>query len=466
VPALRDAAKGRGTRLWCRLRRRARRLRIWLWATPLNRLHGWRRVGVHLLRLLHMVLRELTAGDLSQRAASLVFTTLLALVPLLAVSFSVLKGFGVHNRVEVLLFNLLAPLGSQGQQFAARIVSAVDKVEVGVLGGLGLLILLVTVVGLVRKLELALNHSWRVHRPRRFVQRFSSYVSVLLVGPVLVVAALATEIVQKFAETGPLGQFAGVIPAVLPYLLVLVAFVFAYQFLPATRVGLRSALLGGAVGSALWAAAGWAFAAFVVNPPSSSYTAIYSSFAVVFFFILWLYVAWLILLIGGLVAFYFQHPEYLGVMPGELTVSNRERERLALAVLVRVGRAHQEGETPPDRVTLVRAMALPAGLLDVTVETLIAGGFLARTAGGGLLPARDVGRVTLAEVLSQVRRQGDAGEERGIATSEETESTALLAELEGAAAAALDGRTLEQLILGDGGASASGTEGSERPAAH
>ena len=144
-----------------------------IWGVALPSLPPVRRGVIKAIRIVYMLGRELAQGSLTMRAASLVFTTLLSLVPLLAVSFSLLKAFGVHTRLEVVLFSFLEPLGDQGVEMATRIVEFVDQVKVGVLGGIGLLILFVTVISLVRKVESAHNTTWRVRASRNIVQRIS-----------------------------------------------------------------------------------------------------------------------------------------------------------------------------------------------------------------------------------------------------------------------------------------------------
>ena len=431
------------------------RVRTYVWGEPLHQLQGWRYVLLRLLRTLHMVVREISSGGLPQRSASLVFTTILSLVPLLAVSFSVMKGFDVHYRLEAVLFNLMSPLGPQGQEFALRIVAFVDNVKVGVLGGVGLVILIFTVLSLLHKVEAALNHSWRVRQTRGFTARFSGYLSVLLVGPLLVITALGiigtvmgTEFVQSLQTMEPVGIVVGWIPRLMPYLLIIAAFSVVYLLMPNTEVHLRSALVGGVVAGALWASAGWGFASFVVNSPESNYTAIYSSFAIVFFFMLWLYVAWAILLIGGTVAFYYQHPQYLGVMPGELSASNRLRERIALAVLIRVARAHVAGDSPPDETHLSTSLALPALLVEDVVDTLIDGGFVARVSApfSGLVPARAVQSIALVDVLGVIRSAFEHAELTPGELWGEPAAEALMQELEHSASDVLADRTLADLL--------------------
>ncbi|HFC53817.1 MAG TPA: ribonuclease BN, partial [Gammaproteobacteria bacterium] len=121
--------------------------------------------------MLYVLVRDLARGQLSLRAASLSYTTLLSLVPLLAVSFSVLQAFGVYNQLEPLLLQFLEPLGPKGAEIGERIVSFVSNMRVGVLGSVGLAMLFYTVISLVNKIERSFNHIWRVKENRTFGRR-------------------------------------------------------------------------------------------------------------------------------------------------------------------------------------------------------------------------------------------------------------------------------------------------------
>jgi membrane protein len=427
-----------------------------VWGTPLSSLPRRRRRIVKAVRILYMLGRELASGTLTMRAASLVFTTLLSLVPLLAVSFSLLKAFGVHTRYEIILSSVLEPLGAQGVEIATRIVGFVDQVKVGVLGGVGLLILFVTVISLVRKVEDALNTTWRVRASRNVVQRVSGYLSVMLVGPLLVFAALgligtlmSTSLVQALVAVEPFGSALALAPRLLPYVLMAVAFTSIYAFMPNARVQLRSALVGGAVAGVLWASAGWAFASFVANSPNSNYAAIYSSFAIVFVFMLWMYVAWLILLIGGTVAFYHQMPEYLGVMPGQLKASNQLRERIALAAMLRIGSHHFHAREPLSSHALAQHMQLPLGLVQDAVQALQDDGFVALVEQpvGGYVPARDLAKIALVDLLASTR---SAHGHKYLVPDQlpaEPVAEALMQDLERSAATVLGQRTLRDLVV-------------------
>ena len=225
-----------------------------IWRVDAHTLSTFSRVTVSMVRLVHNLVLEIAEGHLTLRAMSLVYTTLLSLVPLLAVSFSLLKAFGVHNQVEPLLRSFLEPLGDKGVEFSQRIMGFVENVQVGVLGTLGMVLLLYTVVSLVQKIEEAFNFIWTIQRPRRLVRRFSDYLSVILVGPVLVFAALGltaavmgSSAIQGVFSVEPVAWLVGFIGRLLPYIFVCAAFTFVYIFLPNTRVKFSAALGGGVV---------------------------------------------------------------------------------------------------------------------------------------------------------------------------------------------------------------------------
>jgi membrane protein len=276
---------------------------------------------------------------------SLVYTTLLSLVPLLAISFSILKGFGVHNQIEPMLLSLLEHLGGKGAEITARIIEFVDNVKVGVLGSLGFAMLFYTVVSLMQKIERAFNTVWHVERERSLGQRFRDYLSVLVIGPALVFAAVGIgasisshAMVGTLAAIEPLDSMIRMAGKLIPFLMIAGAFSFMYAFIPNTKTGMRAALCGGLVAGLMWNVLGWAFAAFVVG--SAKYAAIYSTFATMMFFMIWLYVAWLILLIGANIGFYAQHPAYLRGLGGAGRLSHRAREKLALTLSVLIAQHH------------------------------------------------------------------------------------------------------------------------------
>jgi membrane protein len=289
------------------------RLHAWIWnREPRSRLG---RGVLHAARFALALARDVAEGDISLRAMSLVYTTLLSLVPLLALAFSVLKALGMHNALAPVLSRFLAPLGEQGEAVTNDIIGFVDNTQVGVLGFVGLVLLLYTAVSMVSKVESSFNFIWKVGRTRGLTQRFSEYLLVLMVGPMLVFAAVgltasvrSSALAQWIMTIEPFGELFLRLSQALPYLMIIAVLTFFYGYIPNTRVQMRAAFIGGLFAGLVWESASVAFATFVAN---ANYKAIYSGFAIVIILLVWIYVGWLIILFGCRLAYYVQNPQFL-----------------------------------------------------------------------------------------------------------------------------------------------------------
>jgi membrane protein len=241
-----------------------------------------------LLRYPFALIRDLLTGELNLRAMGLVYTTLLSLVPLVAFAFAVLKGLGVHRDLEPLIYEFLRPIGDRASGLTAQMMTFVENVRGGVLGSVGLAFLLYTVVATIQKLENAFNFAWHVERPRSLMRRVSEYLSLMVIGPVFLVIVFGLFGAVRIHES---------LRALGPYLFVTGVFTFLFVFVPNTRVRLRPALIGGLTAGVLWAASGAVFTRIVAV--STQMVAIYAGFAIFLAALIWIYLSWLILLIGA-----------------------------------------------------------------------------------------------------------------------------------------------------------------------
>ena len=385
-----------------------------IWSGRFDARPGWRAGLIRLVRLVLVLIRDLAWGQLTMRATGLVFTTLLALVPLLALSFSVLKAFGVHNQIDPVLLEFLAPLGAKSADVAKWIIKFIENLNVTVLGSIGLALLIYTVVSLMQKIEESVNFIWHVAQLRSFARRFSGYLSVLLIGPVLLfsiigIAAtiMATPPARSLLADEFVGAAAYALGRTIPVFFVIGLFVFAYRFAPNTRVRMDAALIGGIVAGMLWQAASWAFAEFART--STQYPAVYSSFAIFLLFLIWLYLNWLILLLGASIAFYIQNPQYLVLQQGEPQLSNRMRERVALLLMYLIGENYRDGAPAWSLAGLTQRLGMPTYALRSVLEALERGGLLLRTGDDppAYLPSRDIGSILLKDLLLAVRTAGE-----------------------------------------------------------
>ncbi|HEX9788313.1 MAG TPA: YhjD/YihY/BrkB family envelope integrity protein [Candidatus Binatia bacterium] len=405
-------------------------------------------------RLARASLNKYYADQLSVRAASLSYWTLLSLVPFLAVTFSVLKAFGGQDLIQPFLIEILEPVGPGRVEMAKRIGEFVDNTRVGVLGAVGVAGLFYTVVALIGNVEEALNQIWRAQPVRNWTRRYGEFLGLLLIGPVLLFATLAMIaaaqsywLVERVIEL-PGFEFAlALLTQILPFFLLWCGFALLYKMVPSAEVHWRSALFGGAVAAILWHLAGMAFAAFVAD--SVNYRAIYSGFAIVVVFFIWLNVAWLIVLVGGMMAYLHQHARLY--VHGETveTLDQALQEWLAATALVEIARHYVSGKGPVTETALSDRLGVSLAQVDAIVDRFVRHGVLLRSADPpGVSLARTPEKIAAVEILRVARGELAAPSSNGDAVSE------LLRRRDQALQRGLQGITLRSLIEEDAGPAA------------
>ena len=146
---------------------------------------------MRLLRYPYAVVRDLWGGAINLRAMGLVYTTLLSLIPLIAFAFAVLKGFGAHRDLEPIIYEFFRPMGERGaSEITSRVMQFADRVSTGLVGSVGFALLIWTLLGTIKKVEDSFNFLWRVEQPRSFARRVAEYLSLLIIGPLLLVGFL------------------------------------------------------------------------------------------------------------------------------------------------------------------------------------------------------------------------------------------------------------------------------------
>lgn len=367
-------------------------------------------LGLTIARHTAVIVRDLMDGQLSMRAMSMVYTTLLSLVPILALGFSMLKALGVHNSLEPVLLNLLSPLGPQAGELVTNIISFVENIKVGLLGSVGVGLLLFAAISMIQKVEGSFNFIWQIERARGIGQRFSEYLAVLTVGPLAVFIAMGvtasifnSDLVARISEVEPFGWMVSIASRLIPYALIISLFCFLYMFIPNTRVRFRAALAGGVLAGFLWQSASLAFASFVAG--ATNYNAIYSGFAIIIFLLIWLYVGWLIMLIGCQLAFYVQHPEHLTPNKQAPLLGARRAEYLGLSAMAEIGQRFMAGKPPMSAEELTRKLKAAPEHVDRVLDVLLHHKILATTGADqqSFLPSRDLDSLTVAELWRLLR---------------------------------------------------------------
>jgi membrane protein len=378
------------------------------WLFHVNDAPSWLQRLQRIAAYAYALLRDLLGGKLNLHATGLVYATLLALVPLLAFSFAVLRAFGGHHELEPLIFEFFRPMGAAAGALTKRVMDFAESVQAGLVGSVGLAVLIWTLIGALKKVEDSLNFVWQVEVSRSFARRIAEYLSLLVIGPLLVVAAVGlsqlafnSSSVRLVAQLPWLGGINTLLLKSVPFFVVSALFTAVFRLVPNTRVRWWPACVGGLASGILWVMIGAVFTNFVLL--SARMTMVYAGLAILVAALVWAYLGWLILLLGARLSFYVQNPSYLRVGLNEPRLSNNETEQLALGVMYLVGKSHLAGGTHWTVTALATRLQLPGILVARSVAALEDAGLLVSSEKEALLPARDLDAISVVEVLGVAR---------------------------------------------------------------
>ncbi len=413
-------------------------------------LPSWARFPIRLLRLVFALLDQCGHDKLLIRASGLAYSTLLAIVPLVAVLFSLFAAVnafeGIKEKAQELLFSLLLPT------LQTEIVEYISQVtdNARTLGLVGFIFLLVTAILLLDNIESNFNEIWHVRRRRSVLSKLTAYTSVLVFGTiflgasVLVSARIKTMIING-TRIDP-GFFSSLYAWLFPFLLSLAAFLLMYQIIPYTRVRFRSALFGALTAGVMWEAGKYLFAASIGQ--SVRYSAIYGSIAVIPIFLIWLFITWLIILFGLEVSYTHQ---YRAALAGSHALAEKDlsgRLSLTLRLYLKISQAFHRGEPPPTADELAGRFSVSMVMVEEQMSLLTNAGLLRQVAGGnrneGLVPSRSLDEITVSEVIRAVFSDvaGRAAPEEGL----ERTADRVLGGFQTAGHGSLEGRTIADLV--------------------
>ncbi len=286
------------------------------------------------LRIFFIAVKGFRDDKCLLRASALTYITMLSTVPLLAVAFSALKGFGVQNTIrDIALERVTGNLEEVVQQIALY----VDNIDVRALGMAGIGALICTAIMMLSHIEKTFNEIWGIKVGRTILRKISDYLSVIIISPLMMTIAISITasaqsktVVKKMMEMGlsHLAYF-------LPFITAGIAFSFLYAFMPNTKVKARSAIVGGIWGGALWHIAQWCYINFQIG--ATRYNAIYGGFAQFPLFLMWVHLSWIIALLGAEISFAHQHVKTYKREQRIFALSARSQEMLSLQMLISIG---------------------------------------------------------------------------------------------------------------------------------
>jgi len=385
-----------------------------VWEVRLKELSSPNALFVKALRILIMASRRFVSDNCQKTASVLTYYSLLNIVPVVAVTFAIAKGFGVDKLIEKQIIaiaekaNLEADVTGQILGFSH---SLLDHAKGGLIAGVGIILLLWTIISILGKIEESLNDIWEVKKARTLVAKFGDYLAVMVLGPVflivsgsatVLVASQVTVFVNKIALLGVFSHVIMFLLGLLPYVSIWVFLTMLYLIMPNASIPVGSAVLGGVVAGTIAQIVQWVYIRFQIGV--ASYGAIYGSFAALPLFLAWLQTSWMILLFGAEIAYVREHCETYGFQPDYSRISVSSMRFLMLRVFHYMVKRFSQGEKPAGAKQIARSLEIPLRLVQTILRELAEVGLAVETARDGkgdsaFQPARTIDGITVKSVL-------------------------------------------------------------------
>ena len=393
-----------------------------IWSASMGELRRGQALLYRTSRVLFATVQGFREKRLNFRAAALTYFSILSIVPLLAFAFSVLKGFGLYQKLmeENLRPWVRATFGENEQLRTAieQVLNFVDTTNVSNLG-IGVVVFLAyTGISLLSTIETSLNDIWGAKSARPFIRQVTDYTTFVVITPLLVLVAItlaagaqSSGVVTFLRESLALGPVIDFMLKLASLVLGCVAMIALFILMPNVRTQFTSVLLGGIVSGLLWQAVLLLHVKFQIGV--ANYNALYSGFGAFPIFLVWLYLSWLIVLLGAQLSAAHQYDHNLRQAIAARNVDQELRETLSIALSADIARGYLDGYPPRTQVQLVESFQLPAPTVESVLDALVKAGILIRALRGpelGYVPARDLDAIRLSDIRSAMRHDPAADE--------------------------------------------------------
>jgi membrane protein len=393
-------------------------IRVDIWRIRLADLPFGRSFLIKQLRMILLAFRGYDEDRCLLRASSLTFYTLLSIVPVAAMFFGVAKGFGFERRLQEELFNRFPGQEAVLNQVISFSNSLLEQTQGGLIAGIGVLVLFWAVLKVLGHIEMALNDIWGIKESRSWGRKFSDYLSIMLISPILVlmsgsvtvfITTRVTQITQKVELLGVISPLIFLLLKFTPYVLIWALFTILYIIMPNTKVNFKAGLLGGVVAGTLYQIAQWGYISFQIG--AAKYNAIYGSFAALPLFLMWLQISWWIVLFGAELSFANQNVDTYEYEPDCLRVSPGFKKLLALQIAHLLIKKFENGDRPLTDSQISAQLEMPIRLVHDILFDLVESGLVSEIKTQAdkefaYQPARDINNLTIQYVLEALDQKG------------------------------------------------------------
>ena len=393
-------------------------IRVDIWRIRAKDISRTRYFFIKQLRILLLATRGFAKDKCPLSASALTFYSVLSIVPVVAMAFGIAKGFGFQKLLEKELLGKFQGQEEVMNRVVAFANSLLENTKGHLIASFGVLFLLWTVIKLLSQIEHSFNDIWEVKSPRTYGRKFSDYLSIMLISPILFILSssvtvfITTQIKVISQRVELIGMFSPVIFFMLkfiPYGLIWILFIFIYMLMPNTKVNFSSGLIAGIIAGTIYQIAQWAYITFQVG--MARYNAIYGSFAALPLFLIWIQLSWLIVLFGAEISFAYQYVDTYDFEPDRRYISPAFKKLLSLQVSRLIISTFLKAEPPLSAISISKTLQIPIRLVEQILEELVEAGILSDTEVKknkemSYQPARDINAITINTVIEALEQKG------------------------------------------------------------
>jgi len=383
-----------------------------IWLLHEQRLPPFKAIIIKSLKIAILSVQGFSQDLCPLRASALTLYSLLSIVPVIAMLFGIAKGFGFEKMLEQRLIEQAPERDTLVLQLIGFAQNLLDSTKSGVIAGIGIVILFWTIISVIGNIEESFNHIWKIGKGRAISRKFSDYLSLMLLAPVILIASGSITVLLNIKITWlitiiELPEFGTwlVIKALglLPLVLMIGLFAFTFIFMPNRKINCRAGIIAGVATGIMYHLVQWAYLSLQIGV--SNYNAIYGSFAALPLFVVWLQTGWMIVLLGCEVAFFLQNYEIYRNNNRFSDLSFSLQKVIALQTTHLIIKNFIQLNNPLSAAEIATRLVIPIAFIQPVLSKLIASHIVVEFKNRDeddevYQPAVDINRLTIAYVIN------------------------------------------------------------------
>jgi membrane protein len=386
-----------------------------LWRVRLDKLGKKQSFLVRQLRVFSLAINGFNEDKCLLKATALTYYTLFSIVPIIALAFAIAKGFGFEHSLQqdlLLKFQDQKDILTQAFVYADKMLA---NTKGGLIAGVGIVLLLWSIISLLNSIENSFNEIWEIKRGRTWTRKITDYLSIMLIGPVFIILSggltvwLKTGLDTVASNVSIISPATALLLKLFAFALMWGMFIFLYMALPNTKVTFKGAAMGSLVAAILFEFLQWAYVSSQIGV--AQYNKIYGSFAALPLFLVWVQYSWFVVLFGAELTFAHQNVDHYELETEINNISDRYKRVIALMIANLVVKNFNEGKQALTAIQIASKLDLPVRLARVVINEFTETGVfnevkMANDKEIGYQPGISDSRLTVKFIIDKLDERG------------------------------------------------------------